>query len=101
MRPSARLNSATPFADLGFALVRDTKSQQPSLLAIVLNGWPGSATKVTASAPAALQLAPDFAAFVCADRDEQRSTTNNVTPIECFVCDILATGRFMVQVSLE
>jgi hypothetical protein len=33
-----------PFVDLGFELVMETKSQQPSLVEMVLKGLPGSGT---------------------------------------------------------
>jgi hypothetical protein len=44
IRPSVRRNIATPLADFGFELLTETKSQHPSLLEMVLKGWPGSGT---------------------------------------------------------
>jgi hypothetical protein len=99
MRPSVRRSIATPLADLGFALVTDTKSQQPSLLPMVLKGWPGSEMKETGSAGDSLQRADAFAP--CADIDEHRNTTNNATPASRFASDITSTGFLMAQDSFH
>src|ERR1043166_6283341 len=99
-RPSARRNIATPFADLGFVLVTETKSQQPSLLAIELNGWPGSETNETGSAGAALQRPLDFVLDVCANVKAQQKPMNNATPIKRFASAVAANG-FLMKASLK
>jgi hypothetical protein len=53
--PRERRSSATPSKDFGLADVSETKSQHPSGLATVLNGWPGRGTYETGDAGVSLQ----------------------------------------------
>jgi hypothetical protein len=75
--PPDLLSSATPLSDFGFAVVTETKSQQPSLVEIVLNGWPGSGTYEIGEGAGALHLEVDAVVF-CSwpEIDDERNKTN-------------------------
>src|SRR5207247_2727345 len=53
--PSPRRSTATPFGDRGFALISDTKQEQPSFERTGSNGCPGTSTNASESAMAWLQ----------------------------------------------
>jgi hypothetical protein len=101
MRPAALLSIATPLADFGFVLVTDTKSQQSSLLGMVLKGWPGSGTKTTGSAPGALQREGDFVCGVCAGTYKHRTRTRSAAPATCFASDMISFEVFTVRNSFN
>jgi hypothetical protein len=100
MRPSARRNIATPFADFGFMLVRETKSQQPSLLAIELKGWPGSETKETGSLGATLHRPAGLVLAVCAHIEAQNNPRNNAIPMSRCAGAVASSG-FLMKASFD
>jgi hypothetical protein len=66
--------------DFGFELLSETKSQQPSGVETVLNGWPGSWTKETGSAIAALH---------CARAAAERHSASSAARVRADVLELL------------